>query len=51
MFKLSTIVKTLLVALALVGTTTLSTFATAATPEGQSGDAYYFKGTGGVPPQ
>jgi len=51
MFKLDSIVKALLVALALVGTTTLSTFATAATPEAQSGDAYYYKHTGGVPPQ
>jgi hypothetical protein len=51
MFKLKSVVKVLLVALALVGTTALSTFATAATQEAQSNDGFYYKHTGGVPPQ
>ncbi|MGH8680919.1 MAG: hypothetical protein ACREVS_02750 [Burkholderiales bacterium] len=51
MMKLDSIVTTVLVALALVGALAMSFSATAATPEAQSGDAYYFKGTGGVPPQ
>jgi hypothetical protein len=40
-------VKALLVALPLVGATSV---ATAATPAA-TGDAYYYKHTGGVPPQ
>lgn len=50
MFRLDSIVKAVLVALVLVGTTIPSTFATAATPEAQSGDAWYYRHTGGVPP-
>jgi hypothetical protein len=48
MFKIESIAKALLVALALVGVTTV---ATAATPEAESGNAWYYKHTGGVPPQ
>jgi hypothetical protein len=47
MFKLNSIVKALLVALALVGATSV---ATAATPPAESGDAWYYKHTGGVAP-
>lgn len=47
MYKLDSIVKALLVALALAGVTSV---ATAATPQGQTGDTWYSKGTGGVAP-
>lgn len=47
MHKFDSVVMALLVALALAGVTSV---ATAATPQAQTGDTWYSKGTGGVPP-